>query len=899
MIFQPYTPRVSMILCTYNNEKFIVQSIESILEQTYDLMELIVVDDGSTEDIKRILEPYMDKIRYIYQENQGLAVARNTGLKHAQGEYVSVFDDDDYLIDRDKTKAQVQLLDDHPEWGIVMAGWQRIKYDGTLLSNIKPWNLVPKLTLEEMIHRLPIILPSCLIRKKWLDKVGGYDPKYARNEDVDLLMRMIGAGCQLGWHRSPVFAYRIRPLHRESYKVDILNTSTFIQVWEDLFKNEHFPQYILEQENQFLYYKYQWAAYVMARFGQYDEMQHYLWEMDKRFKASSVSKLSAFDWLSFICYQNVLYGNEFVDRQSLISYLLTMAMFANVTPENIETETYIRWWLDVWWIYHRTITTTVDEVFIVDARQHIGLYLADYEQYDLYDLAIKTLENTSSVSGVLNTFTEDALAYIQTKAQYEPSLVSIVIPTHNCATYLPKALDSALEQTYTNVEIIVIDDGSTDNTVEILEPYQQFIQYVYQDNQGSSVARNKGIDLAKGEFVTFLDSDDYYVNKDKLHLEIEMLQNNLDLGAVQSGWELITKDENHIANVEPWHELPQYDLEQCFYTLSVTGIMMVRTTWLRLVGVFNPDYVRSQDLDLIMRLLLAGCQFQWLEVVTFAYRQRSQSSIRNVLKMSSANYTLKIWHKLLDHPNVPESIKQNKKRILFYKYAYVTFELIYLDYIDDATSFFKQMQTHMPHYDQAFYMVDFFAYVGEHLADGQFPIDDPVAQLLKILPENLYWNLRLSVTLKQFLKFWLNVWWVYYVAQVQNVSVDSLRIGRRQECIKNALMPYQQIPTQEFIKILLTVVLNDPRLIDKSLIDNITAFWDDMLSCGLVDKKYKSDIVVVYLTLLLRSLRFRHVQADNYLLKKIWQVSLNPRAIISWGRFIKLCWDYVTYHRRR
>ena len=87
-------------------------------------------------------------------------------------------------------------------------------------------------------------------------------------------------------------------------------------------------------------------------------------------------------------------------------------------------------------------------------------------------------------------------------------LVSIVIPTYNYANYLLTAITSCLQQTYKNLEIIVVDDGSTDNTRAILEEFSDRILYIYQNNQGVSSARNKGLELAKGSFITFLDADD-------------------------------------------------------------------------------------------------------------------------------------------------------------------------------------------------------------------------------------------------------------------------------------------------------------------------------------------------------------------------------------------------------
>ncbi len=92
------------------------------------------------------------------------------------------------------------------------------------------------------------------------------------------------------------------------------------------------------------------------------------------------------------------------------------------------------------------------------------------------------------------------------------SKVSVVIPTYNDAQYMQEALDSVSSQTYTNVEILVIDDGSTDDTTKVLGPYIQKgrIRYIYQENRGPSAARNTGVRVAAGEYIAFLDADDFW-----------------------------------------------------------------------------------------------------------------------------------------------------------------------------------------------------------------------------------------------------------------------------------------------------------------------------------------------------------------------------------------------------
>ncbi|MBM2835200.1 MAG: glycosyl transferase [Candidatus Brocadiaceae bacterium] len=89
--------------------------------------------------------------------------------------------------------------------------------------------------------------------------------------------------------------------------------------------------------------------------------------------------------------------------------------------------------------------------------------------------------------------------------------VSVVIPTYNRAPYVIMAIESVLAQSYQDYEIIVVDDGSTDGTRDVLEPYRDRIRYMYQDNKGVSAARNTGIQESRGEWIAFLDSDDEWL----------------------------------------------------------------------------------------------------------------------------------------------------------------------------------------------------------------------------------------------------------------------------------------------------------------------------------------------------------------------------------------------------
>lgn len=103
------------------------------------------------------------------------------------------------------------------------------------------------------------------------------------------------------------------------------------------------------------------------------------------------------------------------------------------------------------------------------------------------------------------------------------TMVSVVIPTYNRADYISRAVDSVLTQTYKNVEIIVVDDGSTDNTKHILKHYMDKIHYIHQENSGVEAARNAGIRSSSGRWIAFLDSDDYWL-PEKLRIQLDCIE---------------------------------------------------------------------------------------------------------------------------------------------------------------------------------------------------------------------------------------------------------------------------------------------------------------------------------------------------------------------------------------
>lgn len=132
------------------------------------------------------------------------------------------------------------------------------------------------------------------------------------------------------------------------------------------------------------------------------------------------------------------------------------------------------------------------------------------------------------------------------------NLVSIIIPTYNNQNTICRAIDSCFNQTYQNIEILVIDDGSTDNTKEILKKYKNDLRfnYYYQENQERSTARNHGLDLAKGEYIQFLDSDDE-IYPTKIEKQVSFLNTHPEYFLVYCGVEYKDDLEQIIHTLEP------------------------------------------------------------------------------------------------------------------------------------------------------------------------------------------------------------------------------------------------------------------------------------------------------------------------------------------------------------
>jgi glycosyltransferase involved in cell wall biosynthesis len=201
------TPLVSVVIPTYNYGRFVTEAVDSVLAQTRPAEEIIVVDDGSTDDTRERLRPYEGRVRYVYQNNQGLSAARNAGIRAARGDLIALLDSDD-LWHPAKLAFQVQAMTRSPELGLVAAdavrdlkqGWPEVGEPGPL-----PLRAV---TLRDLLIRSRFGPSGVLVRKPCFDAVGDFDTALRSAEDRDMWIR-IAARFPVAKLEVPLWWYRL------------------------------------------------------------------------------------------------------------------------------------------------------------------------------------------------------------------------------------------------------------------------------------------------------------------------------------------------------------------------------------------------------------------------------------------------------------------------------------------------------------------------------------------------------------------------------------------------------------------------------------------------------------------------------------------------------------------
>jgi glycosyltransferase involved in cell wall biosynthesis len=187
------TPTVSVVIATYNRARLLKETIESVLKQTFQDFELIVVDDGSTDDTEKVLKSYGDRLRYFREENRGPSAARNLGIYHASASWISIQDSDD-ICAPNHLKTLFGFVEKNPDYGMVFANGSYLDDPGpngkTIIPREKSKRLAEKgVELTDLFSTSIVRLQAALLSKEAFLSIGGLDETLRICMDLDLGFR--------------------------------------------------------------------------------------------------------------------------------------------------------------------------------------------------------------------------------------------------------------------------------------------------------------------------------------------------------------------------------------------------------------------------------------------------------------------------------------------------------------------------------------------------------------------------------------------------------------------------------------------------------------------------------------------------------------------------------------
>lgn len=216
----------------------------------------------------------------------------------------------------------------------------------------------------------------------------------------------------------------------------------------------------------------------------------------------------------------------------------------------------------------------------------------------------------------------DPVAPLVFRHPAETGRVSCIVPVFNGARFVGEAIDSILRQSWPDLEVVVVDDGSTDATPDVLAGYGTRIRSLRQDNAGPAAARNLGLEESRGEFVAFLDADDIWVD-DKLASQIALLRERPDVdlcsGHLKSFWIPELDHERERFENHPYHR-EQAMLSPC--------TLLTRRRIFEALGGFDPSLRTGEDTDWFIRYMRAGYRIETVPRLLLHRRQHTSNLTR-------------------------------------------------------------------------------------------------------------------------------------------------------------------------------------------------------------------------------------------------------------------------------
>ena len=670
---------VSVVIPVYNGERFLGAAIDSALAQTHAPVEIVVVDDGSTDASAETAEGR--GVRVLREPHRGIPAPFNAGIAAARGEYIAFLGADD-LWPPERLAVEVAHLRAHPELGFVMAHAVQFLERGDALP---PWlddewiagvHAAGSAPARPPTAGMTVPVPhpaTMLARAELFDRLGALDPAYDIGEDVEWLMRATDAGVRHAllpdvvlYHRlhatntshrlDAVLVTRVR-LARESVARKRARAEPLVSVVVPVFNGERFLAEALESAGAQTHGN---VEIVVVDDGSTDRSAEIAAEHGAELLRLPHRGVSAARNAGIAAARGELIALLDADDVWPADRLATLVARLRACPELgfvvgrarvfLEPGTPPPEWFDDRWEQGESIPG-------------LGTLVARRELFDRvggFDESLEVCEDLDWIArakdlGVAHEAVDDVVLHYRVHgantglprrddlragvlatvrasvARKRPSLVSVVIPAYNAKRFLPEAIESVLAQDHEPVEVIVVDDGSTDGTAEVAGAYP--VHVIRQANGGQAAARNAGVAASRGDLVAFLDADDLWF-PGKLSRQIAHLSAHPELGYV------VVRMQRFLMPGTPWPPGTPRDFFAGPQPGTLPSAALVRRSVLDAVGPFDPRFRHACDTDWQARAMEAGVRWELLEEVLVRYRLHGANCSYDNLGMKREMFAL-------------------------------------------------------------------------------------------------------------------------------------------------------------------------------------------------------------------------------------------------------------------
>lgn len=616
-------PKVSVIVPVHNNEKYLSPCLDSIVNQTLKDIEIICINDGSTDSSIEIMNKYADEdSRFIIlnETNCGAGLARKKGIDASNGDYIFLLDSDDILEknaleltykksinnDSDMVFFKVRYFDTNINYEYIPE-----KFDLTsFFSSNKEFNCFNWKKIKPVVLNRFTSIWCCLYSSSFLKNNDFYFPKELSFNDVPLHVQSLILANKISF--IPEILYNYRLYNENSITTKSHNSKKVFDIFEitDFIEKFLFSQGILDNFRlELINFKIETYTYHLNRIQGDKFLQDFFNEMKLRFLEFELDKIE---------YENLNKNNK------------------------IE------------------FTSVIDSSTYSEYKIRKKKYESKIREFNLKTNNIK---------------------------------ISVIIPVYNVQDYLSECLDSIINQTLKDIEIICVNDGSTDSSLEILEKYAKKdsrITIINQKNCGLGCARNSGLLQASGEYISFIDSDDYISLDSYESLYNNAISNNSDIVFFKiarfNDFETIFSNpafpfDDYFKGVEFNNFIFNYDnIKNYVLNGSFSACAKIyKKSFLDLFDDFKfPVGVAYEDVLFHVKCLLRASKLSFEPKFLYYYRISNQNSIMHT--ESNAKDIFKICN------FVEEFLKKNDFYDKFYE-EFINFKIIQLSqYIIHANS---------------------------------------------------------------------------------------------------------------------------------------------------------------------------------------------------------------------